>query len=61
MFSNLLLDEDLTKVQWLGVVLTLGSIYLVSIRGNESKVSEEISEGQEILESTSETVGLEQN
>jgi drug/metabolite transporter (DMT)-like permease len=61
MFSNLLLDEDLTKVQWLGVVLTLGSIYLVSIRGSESKVSEEISDAQEILESTSETVGLEQN
>ena len=61
MFSNLLLDEDLTKVQWLGVVLTLSSIYLVSMRGNDGKVSEEISEGQEILESTSETVGLEQN
>ena len=61
MFSNLLLDEDLTKVQWLGVVLTLSSIYLVSIRGSESKVSEEISNAEEILESTSETVGLEQN
>ncbi len=61
MFSNLLLDEDLTKVQWLGVVLTLGSIYLVSIRGNDSKVSEKISDAEEILESTSETVGLEQN
>ena len=58
MFSNLLLDEDLTKVQWLGVVLTLGSIYLVSIRGNDGKVSEEISDAQEILESTNETVGL---
>jgi hypothetical protein len=61
MFSNLLLDENLTKVQWLGVVLTLSSIYLVSIRGTDSKVSEEISDAQEILESTNETVGLEQN
>jgi len=61
MFSNLLLDEDLTKLQWLGVALTLSSIYLVSMRGTDSKVSQEISEAQEILESTSETVGLEQN
>jgi hypothetical protein len=39
----------------------LGSIYLVSIRENDSKVSEEISDAQEILESTNETVGIEQN
>jgi drug/metabolite transporter (DMT)-like permease len=61
MFSNLLLDEDLTKLQWLGVALTLSSIYLVSMRGTDSKVSQEISEAQEILESTNETIGLEQN
>ncbi len=61
MFSNLLLDEDLTKVQWMGVALTLSSIYLVSMRGTDSKVSQEISEAQEILESTNETIGLEQN
>ena len=61
MFSSLFLGENLTLVQWVGVVLTLSSIYLVSIRGTDSKVSEEISEAQEIVESTSETVGLEQN
>ena len=40
---------------------TLGSIYLVSIRENDSKISEEISDAQEILESTNETVEIEQN
>ncbi len=33
MFSSLFLDENLTLVQWLGVILTLSSIYLVSMRG----------------------------
>ncbi len=61
MFSSLLLDENLTKVQWLGVLLTLSSIYLVSIRGTEGKVSQEIPKSQEILDPTTETVGLEQN
>ncbi len=32
-FSGLFLDENLTLVQWLGVILTLSSIYLVSMRG----------------------------
>jgi hypothetical protein len=31
------------------------------MRGSDSKVSEEISDAEEILESASETVGLEQN
>ncbi len=61
MFSSLFLGENLTLVQWIGVVLTLSSIYLVSIRGIDSKVSQEISESQEILESTTETVELEQH
>ncbi len=33
MFSSLFLGENLTLVQWIGVILTLGSIYLVSMRG----------------------------
>jgi len=33
MFSSLFLGENLTLVQWLGVILTLSSIYLVSMRG----------------------------
>ncbi len=61
MFSSLFLGENLTLVQWIGVILTLSSIYLVSIREPDSKALEEIAEAQEILESTSETVGLEQN
>ena len=37
------------------------SIYLVSVNGNESRVSEKISDAQEILESANETVVLEQD
>jgi hypothetical protein len=37
------------------------SIYLVSVKGNESRVPEKISDAQEILESANEAVGLEQN
>ncbi len=33
MFSSLFLGEHLTLVQWIGVILTLSSIYLVSMRG----------------------------
>jgi drug/metabolite transporter (DMT)-like permease len=33
MFSSLFLGENLTLAQWLGVILTLSSIYLVSMRG----------------------------
>jgi len=36
MFSSLFLGENLTLVQWLGVILTLSSIYLVSVRGQDS-------------------------
>lgn len=32
MFSSLFLGENLTLVQWVGVILTLSSIYLVSVR-----------------------------
>jgi drug/metabolite transporter (DMT)-like permease len=35
MFSSLFLGENLTLVQWIGVILTLSSIYLVSVRGAE--------------------------
>jgi hypothetical protein len=34
MFSSLFLGENLTLVQWIGVILTLTSIYLVSMRGS---------------------------
>ncbi len=33
MFSSLFLGENLTLIQWIGVILTLSSIYLVSMRG----------------------------
>ncbi|MFN5966477.1 MAG: DMT family transporter, partial [Pseudanabaena sp.] len=36
MFSSLFLGENLTLVQWIGVILTLTSIYLVSLRSSES-------------------------
>jgi drug/metabolite transporter (DMT)-like permease len=32
-FSSIFLSENLTLIQWVGVVLTLSSIYLVSMRG----------------------------
>ncbi|PZU93031.1 MAG: EamA family transporter [Pseudanabaena sp.] len=44
-FSSLFLGENLTLVQWLGVILTLSSIYLVSVRGQDN-----IEQQQESLE-----------
>lgn len=45
MFSSFFLRENLTFVQWFGVILTLSSIYLVSMRGSgqDSKVNEQAS------------------
>lgn len=39
-FSSLFLGENLTFVQWIGVILTLSSIYLVSVRGSGEDSSE---------------------
>jgi drug/metabolite transporter (DMT)-like permease len=41
MFSSLFLGENLTLVQWLGVILTLSSIYLVSMRGSGQDSNEQ--------------------
>ena len=41
MFSSLFLGENLTQVQWIGVILTLISIYLVSMRGSEKDNNED--------------------
>ncbi len=49
LFSRIFLNEYLTLVQWFGVSLTLGSIYLVSIRGASPSASATTSE-QPILE-----------
>ena len=61
MFSSLFLGENLTLVQWVGVILTLSSIYLVSVRGIDSDISQSMSETQEMLEVAGETVGLDHN
>jgi drug/metabolite transporter (DMT)-like permease len=50
MFSSLFLGENLTLVQWIGVILTLTSIYLVSVRGSESDSSEANSESETMTE-----------
>ena len=50
MFSSVFLDENLTLVQWVGVVLTLGSIYLVSMRDAGQDSSEEHHQVVEISE-----------
>jgi drug/metabolite transporter (DMT)-like permease len=47
-FSSLFLDENLTLVQWLGVILTLSSIYLVSMRGSGKEHQDPIDDKQEI-------------
>lgn len=48
MFSSLFLGENLTLVQWLGVILTLSSIYLVSMRGSGQEHQDNIDDKQEI-------------
>lgn len=50
MFSSLFLGENLTLIQWIGVILTLTSIYLVSMRGAGQDSSEERPETGEISE-----------
>jgi hypothetical protein len=60
MFSSLFLGENLTLVQWVGVILTLSSIYLVSVRStNSSDISQNMPETQKMLESANETIGLD--
>jgi drug/metabolite transporter (DMT)-like permease len=49
MFSSLFLGENLTLVQWVGVILTLSSIYLVSVRTNEKTSSDGTSSALEIV------------
>ena len=61
MFSSVVLGDNLTLVQWVGVILTLSSIYLVSVRGIDSDISQSMSETQEMLEVADETVGLDHN
>ena len=51
MFSSLFLGENLTLVQWLGVILTLSSIYLVSVRSSDPQAQ---TGEDEFLESASE-------
>lgn len=41
MFSSLFLGENLTLVQWVGVILTLTSIYLVSVRDSGQESNED--------------------
>jgi drug/metabolite transporter (DMT)-like permease len=48
MFSSLFLGENLTLVQWIGVILTLSSIYLVSMRGSGQDGIEDHHEDLEI-------------
>jgi hypothetical protein len=50
MFSSLFLGENLTFAQWIGVILTLSSIYLVSMRGSGQDMSEENQTVEEISE-----------
>jgi drug/metabolite transporter (DMT)-like permease len=50
MFSSLFLGENLTFAQWIGVILTLSSIYLVSMRGPGKDMSEETLSVEEISE-----------
>jgi drug/metabolite transporter (DMT)-like permease len=52
MFSSLFLGENLTLVQWIGVILTLSSIYLVSMRGAGQDSNEENNIEQDITNTT---------
>ncbi len=52
MFSSLFLGENLTLVQWIGVVLTLSSIYLVSMRGAGQDSNEKTNIDQDIADTT---------
>jgi drug/metabolite transporter (DMT)-like permease len=54
MFSSLFLGESLTLVQWIGVILTLGSIYLVSMRGAGQDSNEEHNQVIEVSEGKTE-------
>ncbi len=48
MFSSLFLGENLTLMQWIGVILTVSSIYLVSMRGSAQDSNEEHNSSPEI-------------
>jgi len=52
MFSSLFLGENLTLVQWIGVILTVSSIYLVSMRGSAQNSNEEHNSSSEIATPT---------
>jgi len=52
MFSSLFLGENLTLVQWIGVILTVSSIYLVSMRGSAQNSNEEHNSSSEIANPT---------
>jgi len=52
MFSSLFLGENLTIVQWIGVILTVSSIYLVSMRGSSQDSNEEHNASPEIATTT---------
>ncbi|MBW4669728.1 MAG: EamA family transporter [Cyanomargarita calcarea GSE-NOS-MK-12-04C] len=58
LFGNLFLSEMLTTVQWVGVGLTLISIYLINQRDtlagteNKSSISEQINTQQPVLEAS---------
>ncbi|PZO41702.1 MAG: EamA family transporter [Pseudanabaena frigida] len=52
MFSSLFLGENLTLVQWIGVILTLTSIYLVSMRGSGQDSNKEDKSAPEITTNT---------
>jgi hypothetical protein len=59
MFSSLFLGENLTLIQWIGVILTLSSIYLVSMRGSVQDSSDEETEdisGTNILPASEQVV-----
>ncbi len=59
MFSSLFLGENLTLVQWIGVILTLSSIYLVSMRGSGQDGNDEETgdiSGTNILTATEQVV-----
>jgi len=40
-FGRIFLSETLTQIQWLGVLLTLTSIYLVSVRKSQDQIASE--------------------
>ena len=52
MFSSLFLGENLTLVQWTGVILTVSSIYLVSMRGSVQDSNEEHKASPEMATTT---------